>query len=86
MLYKKYHRDYVKQFKKGTKFVFNSSIYSGITIRNMVEVEPFWDRGIYVTEKFSDGNWALVDYNGKVNYYEIEVEKDVIQEISQELY
>lgn len=79
MLYKKYHRNYVRQFRKGTEFVY-SNMHDGITLKIVVEVEPWlYDEKIYVTEKF--GNWTLVFPGGKINY-EIKIEKDAIQEIS----
>ena len=71
MLYKKYHRNYVKQFKKGVKF----------DIISVEEVwkEPWYDnvnKIIYITgSKY--GRWDLVFPNGKVEY-NIKIEKDAI--------
>ena len=56
MLYKKYHRNYVKQFKKGVKFRFKH--FPAET----VEIKPWWSgRKIYINV-----NWTLVFPNGRL--------------------
>lgn len=75
MLYKKYHRNYVRQFKKGVEFVY-SNMLDKITLKITVEVEPWlYGEKIYVTEKF--GNWILVFPGGRINY-NIKIEEDVV--------
>lgn len=80
MLYKKYHRKFVRQFKEGTEF----TEFDHITYRDVVEREPFSDYGnICMT-----GNkyyFILVFSYGTTNHkiYIIKIKKkDVIQEIS----
>ena len=73
MLYKKYHRFYVRQFKKGVKFSYK-------TYRDVVEVEPYYrpyfdNGGIRIT-----GNkyyLVLVHLDGTTNY-NIKIEKHAI--------
>ena len=90
MLYKKYHRNFVSQFKKGTVFVYynyysyiEGGYYEKMTCK--VEIEPFIDpffHNIKIdTKVIKGGNYiqaqvSLVDYKGLL------IEKDVIQEIS----
>lgn len=64
MLYKKYHRNFVKQFKKGVKFKW-SGISSGIGI---VKKEPYYNYAIYVTDS-KHGLWNLVNLGGEINKY-----------------
>lgn len=92
MLYKKYHRFYVRQFRKGTMFILKG--YADNCIRK-VTVEPYielWDEDeFYITVKVivlrdavGIGLWldsvnsvtSLIDYNGRL------MKKDVIQKIS----
>ena len=62
MLYKKYHRFYVSQFKKGVKFRYKSH-------KCVVTREPYYyNEMIYVTDSDS-GRWELVYYNGRINKY-----------------
>ena len=69
MLYKRYHRNYISQFRKGTEFNYKA-------YRDVVEIEPYYVGGnICVT-----GNkyyLALVYHSGRINY-NIKIEKDVI--------
>ena len=69
MLYKKYHRQYVREFKVGVKFDYK-------TYRDVVEKEPYYyNGGIHIT-----GNkyyLVLVHSDGTTNY-NIKIEKDVI--------
>ena len=63
MLYKKYHRNYVRQFKRETKFAIGSgeSYCSGKVIN-----EPFYMyNSIYIGD--SKHAWILVLPNGKTN-------------------
>lgn len=79
MLYKKYHRNFVKQFKKGTKFGHSNecSRYKAYSYSMIVEIEPtIYDGGIYVISKCSYG-WILVFPSGRLIK-----DIDVIQEIS----
>ena len=61
MLYKKYHRNFVKQFKKGTKFRWNTEELSVET----VTIEPhFVFHVIYVGgDKY---RWILVYSHGNI--------------------
>lgn len=85
MLYKKYHRNYIRQFKEGTKVIYKTC---GVTIKDTVRLEPYYtdyyddivgDRGIYLTGyKYA---WALIYYNGKLDY-KTEIVENAVQEIS----
>lgn len=90
MLYKKYHRNYIRQFKKGTMFILKGYADDGI---RKVTVEPYielWDgeefyitiKNLVLRETISRVNsvTSLIDYNGWL------MKKDVIQKISQELH
>lgn len=63
MLYKKYHRNYVKQFKKGTKIAIGSGedYYSGKVVN-----DPFY---MYSSVYIGDIKhlWILVLPSGKTN-------------------
>jgi len=68
MLYKKYHRNFVKQFKIGAKFR-----WSGSDRPYMVEVEPFYSKGNNCIE-VSPGHylwWKLIKSNGKLIKYDV---------------
>ena len=73
MLYKKYHKNFVSQFKEGTEFNYKA-------FRDVVEREPHYDYGsIHIV-----GNTyylPLVYHNGRINC-NIKIEKDAVQEIS----
>lgn len=80
MLYKKYHRNFVRKFKKGTKFEYIEG--RGPGIKFTVSIEPYSDwrywKGIGIRIKTSGENlWNLV-------YPEGQLEEDIyaIQEIS----
>lgn len=65
MLYKKYHRDYVSQFKRGVKFACEDGIrYSMYT----VEKEPYY---VYGDIRLTGIEYylVLVFYDGKINRY-----------------
>lgn len=76
MLYKKYHRSYVRKFRKGTEFSYK-------TYRDVVRKEPYiliaWGIPIRLTGISYD--LVLVYSDGKINY-NIKIVEDVIQEIS----
>mgnify|MGYP003538268817 FL=1 len=74
MLYKKYHRNFVRQFKVGVKFSYETYRFH----RDIVKREPYIGYGhcgIWMTGK-EDG-WILVFSDGKVEY-KVKIEKDVI--------
>lgn len=89
MLYKKYHRNYVKQFKKGTEFILKG--YADDCIRK-VTVEPYielWHgEEFYITvgvtilrDAIDSVPWinsitSLIDFTGRL------MKKDAIQKIS----
>ena len=61
MLYKKYHRNFVRQFKEGTKFKWKT--------RNLVDIvrnEPYVS--IYHEVRITGGNsdWILVTLSGQL--------------------
>lgn len=65
MLYKKYHRSYIRQFKKGTEFVYNGER------RYIVEKEPYilqtdiyGQKTIHVDDKLY--TWSLVLPAGRI--------------------
>ena len=73
MLYKKYHRNFVRQFKKGVKLFIGSIVRlsNDLSINEHREItkEPFWF-GIRV-EIEVDGKYILtiVFPSGKINKY-----------------
>ena len=61
MLYKRYHRNFVKQFKKGTRFDRTTC-----SAWDRVKVEPYvFDRKIYIID-LSPCFVILVDSDGKL--------------------
>lgn len=64
MLYKKYHRKYVSQFKKGAKFDRPSLSPDKIYERGIVDKIKIEPRGIYVIDKRKHGCWILVFLDG----------------------
>lgn len=72
MLYKKYHRNFVKQFKKGVRF--RSSFYKQPVVCE-IDVEPyydgwFWRRNIRITGNNTNTgtkyNFVLVRSGGQL--------------------
>lgn len=66
MLYKKYHRNYIRQFKKGAKVTYkNNSQYEVVEI---VIKEPFifWD-GVICVECEKSRHRLIPFYDGKLN-------------------
>ena len=68
MLYKKYHRNFVKQFKKGTRFECNGECDDRYRdyLKNTVEEEPkpFHEGGVYI---IGDAYiWVLVFSDGRL--------------------
>ena len=88
MLYKKYHRNYIRQFKKGTKFKFFMYEYNSCRKERVceIDVEPFIEkldfllRSIRVKMKGDDNIFpvftTVIYYAGQL------ITKDVIQKIS----
>lgn len=72
MLYKKYHRSYVRQFKKGTKVKYRYRCDNGTeTIIGKVIIEPFIYRSSITRRKYCwielelpDGYLKLIDDKG----------------------
>ena len=98
MLYKKYHREYVKQFKKGTMFILKGYADDGI---RKVTVEPYielWNEDefyiiveVIVFRKVIGGGldpWlnSVNSITSLIDYNGRLMKKDVIQKISQELH
>ena len=81
MLYKKYHRNFVSQFKKGTRVdLGDKSIASNhiltVTVEPIIELN-LMTRRFYVTFGFDENEvLPLVFSSGRLMYY------NVIQEIS----
>ena len=63
MLYKKYHRNYVSQFKRGVKFDRRSLSPDKIYERGVVDKIKIEPHGIYVVDNIH-GSWILVFSNG----------------------
>ena len=62
MLYKKYHRNFVKQFK------FRAVIGGTGIYRYIVETEPYYDGILKAIRMISDkGGWNLVFPEGQLN-------------------
>lgn len=84
MLYKKYHRDFVKQFKKGAKFrhTFSNGTEAIVeVIKELPIIElTFYGHLPYIATKYVNGSkkviLPLVFWNGQL------VKRYVIQEIS----
>ena len=75
MLYKKYHRNFVKQFKIGARFKFKF-----VSRTEIVKDGPYYFNTNYNIEVRGSGRvwWELVCPDGKINKYLY-----VIQKISQ---
>ena len=64
MLYKKYHRNFVKQFKIGAKFKF---IHSN-NLTEIVNAGPFYfKRSNHIEVQAGYIWWRLIYQNGKIN-------------------
>jgi len=88
MLYKKYHRNYVSQFKKGAKLRKDSDIQT-VTTRPFPRLNLVTGRSYITVDTTIDEpggwiRWALVSSDGKINH-RIELVEDVIQKIPQKL-
>lgn len=85
MLYKKYHRNYVSQFKRGVKLRRNSernSDFKAVTTRpfprlNLATGRPYITVDTTIDEHGGWLRWILVFQNGKINY-KIEIEENVV--------
>lgn len=69
MLYKKYHRNYVSRFKKGTKIKFIYPNYHYFVISE-VKREPFIEEHDLIkvsNTKPGEENWVVVFPNGEIN-------------------
>ena len=62
MLYKKYHRNFVKQFRIGTKFVCINGVR-----RYIVKEEPFHRRSGNICMTGDCSVWVLVYMDGSIN-------------------
>jgi len=76
MLYKKYHRSYVRQFKRGVEFGCPTTSPDKMFDRDVVDVDeveirPYYG-GIYVAGKRT-GRWILVSSDGRVRKKSIHV-------------
>lgn len=85
MLYKKYHRNYIRKFRKGVKLRRDDDIHF-VTTRpfprlNLRTEKPYITVDVTIDKHSSWIRWTLVFQDGKINY-KIEIEEDVIQEIS----
>lgn len=66
MLYKKYHRNFVKQFKKGTEFKLKRD--SNYIRTRTVITEPFVELKPYIIVEVTEGTVViLVNYSGRFN-------------------
>ena len=76
MLYKKYHRNYIRKFKKGTKYRFKYSPNED-AIFDIVWKEPRYLHNIEIRGLY-DNTWlTIVFYNGKINNIKL-VEERVV--------
>lgn len=84
MLYKKYHRNLVKQFKKGTKFKYSYSPHEDAML-DIVWKEPYYfkhNNCIEVQGKY-DSTWLVLIWSrGMIEPGIKIVEENVIQKIS----
>lgn len=73
MLYKKYHRSYVRQFKKDVKVISknikdrNTNNFSIFTLVSNPIIGFYPPRRIIVKPNLSLGNFVLVDEYGRLN-------------------
>ena len=65
MLYKKYHRKFVRQFKIGTEFEWIN--YREKIIRGIVKEEPFHRRSGNICMTGDCSVWVLVYMDGSIN-------------------
>ena len=73
MLYKKYHRNFVKRFKKGVKFGYGREPEEYVYV---VRKEPwcdltFWNGNPQIRIRIIDsghGSWILISQNGSIDY------------------
>lgn len=65
MLYKKYHRNFVSQFKKETRYGYKA--FSGEIYRDIIKREPYiiGSGNIHITGK--KYGWTLVYPGGRIN-------------------
>lgn len=69
MLYKKYHRNFVRQFKIGTDFSYNNTI-------DVVKVEPYYHAGRIKIE--SDRYYLVLVFPGGRIDCKIKIEENAI--------
>lgn len=81
MLYKKYHRFYVRQFKKGAWFRYKdyNNVYKDIVEREPYYDGRYWRRNIRITGSKND--LFLIFPSGQLVEVEI-IKRDAVQEIS----
>ena len=84
MLYKKYHRNFVRKLKKGTKIEIYSNdiyIYTNHFINSEVVKEPFIEYGYFsVGISMIDSKnykWIVVYYSGRINH-DVKAIEDVV--------
>ena len=65
MLYKKYHRSYIRQFKKETKFEWIN--YREEIIRDTVKIEPYITDHYEVRITGDTGVWELITSIGQLD-------------------
>lgn len=66
MLYKKYHRDFIRQFKKGVKFVFNKEGILAEVIKEpyIYQNDSSSPQAILLEDKLY--TWNLLIFNGRI--------------------
>ena len=72
MLYKKYHRSYVSQFKKGIEFVYNGEKKYIVEKEPYIrQIEVYGRMAIYIEDKLY--SWSLVLPAGRIfkNYISV---------------
>ena len=74
MLYKKYHRNFARQFKKGTRFFIGDYSCKG-EVTKPCYIMSTYEKGVYISDK--EFAWTVVFPGGKINKF-----LHVIQEIS----
>lgn len=75
MLYKKYHRNYVSQFKKGTEFSYKTCIDRD-TVRDIVKKEPYYNHGNI--RILGIRYFLVLVYSVGTTNCNIKIEKDVV--------
>ena len=69
MLYKKYHRSYVKQFKRGKKAIrFSCDVSHKATIAGLVISRRYTFNTYIAIDVVEEDRWIIIFPNGSINH------------------